>query len=58
MSALYVPTLRRFGVAPWKAAALPAAAAFYTAMTIDSARRHARGRGGIWKGRAFTPARG
>jgi hopene-associated glycosyltransferase HpnB len=57
MSALYVPTLRRYRVGGWEALALPAAAALYTAMTVDSARRHARGRGGTWKGRAFTPAR-
>jgi hypothetical protein len=30
---------------------LPVAAAFYCAMTADSAVRHWRGRGGAWKGR-------
>lgn len=32
---------------------LPLAALLYTAMTIDSARRHRQGKGGVWKGRAF-----
>ena len=34
------------------AAALPAIAAMYMAFTMDSAYQHARGRGGMWKGRA------
>lgn len=53
MALLYVPTLRRYAVPPWRALALPLAGALYTAMTVDSARRHARGRGGAWKGRTF-----
>jgi len=28
---------------------------FYTAMTVDSARRHWLGRGGMWKARSFAP---
>jgi hypothetical protein len=32
--------------------ALAAIAAIYMAFTIDSAYQHARGRGGMWKGRA------
>ena len=32
--------------------ALPAIAAMYMAFTLDSAYQHARGRGGMWKGRA------
>jgi hypothetical protein len=32
--------------------ALPAIAATYMAFTLDSAYQHARGRGGMWKGRA------
>ena len=51
MAALYRPTLRLYGQ-PWPMAfALPVAALFYAAMTADSARRHASGRGGQWKGR-------
>ena len=34
------------------APALPAIAAMYMAFTLDSAYQHARGRGGMWKGRA------
>ena len=34
------------------ALALPAIAATYMAFTLDSAYQHARGRGGMWKGRA------
>ena len=33
-------------------ATLPAIAAIYMAFTLDSAYQHARGRGGMWKGRA------
>ncbi len=45
--------LRHVGLASWLwAAALPAIAAIYMAFTIDSAYQHARGRGGMWKGRA------
>ena len=53
MARLYYPTLKLYGGEPWQAATLPAAAAFYTAMTIDSALRHWRGRGGQWKGRYY-----
>ncbi len=35
---------------------LPVAGALYVAMTIDSARWHAAGRGGAWKGRVQAPA--
>ncbi|HEX3465209.1 MAG TPA: glycosyltransferase [Candidatus Elarobacter sp.] len=53
MSAAYAPTLRLYGVRPRNALALPVAALLYTAMTVDSARRHRAGRGGAWKGRTF-----
>jgi hypothetical protein len=46
-----VARLRRY----W-ALTLPVAAAFYTAMTIDSALQYRRGRGGRWKGRIAAPA--
>ncbi|HYW55156.1 MAG TPA: glycosyltransferase, partial [Dongiaceae bacterium] len=58
MAFAYAPTLRLYGVPRRGALALPFAALLYTAMTLDSARRHARGRGGFWKGRAFRPGRG
>ncbi len=54
MSAAYAPTVRLYRLPPWRALTLPLAGMLYTAMTIDSARRHARGRGGTWKGRHFT----
>jgi hopene-associated glycosyltransferase HpnB len=45
-------TLRFYGLSIVWAPALPAIAAMYMAFTIDSAYQHARGRGGMWKGRA------
>lgn len=56
MALLYAPTLKLYRVRRIVAVALPFAGALYTAMTVDSARRHARGRGGSWKGRTFRPA--
>ncbi len=53
MAWLYAPTLRLYGRPPHEALALPAAAALYTAMTVDSALAGARGRGGAWKGRTY-----
>jgi hypothetical protein len=53
MTASYIPTLRRFGLHPAWAAVLPAVAVFYTAATIGSAIDHYRGRGVIWKQRAY-----
>jgi hopene-associated glycosyltransferase HpnB len=51
MAATFVPMLRHYRLAPWRALLLPAIAALYTAMTVDSARRHRAGRGAAWKGR-------
>jgi hypothetical protein len=56
MSAAYAPTVRLYRLPLWRALTLPAAGVLYTLMTIDSARRHARGSGGAWKGRTFTPS--
>jgi len=56
LSAAYVPMLRRYRVTPFAAPLLPLAALLYTSMTVDSALRHALGRGGAWKGRTFTPS--
>jgi hypothetical protein len=56
MASAFRPILRfygRSGLRSWLwAAALPAIAAMYMAFTLDSAYQHARGRGGMWKGRA------
>jgi hopene-associated glycosyltransferase HpnB len=49
----YVPTLRRFGQSAGWALGLPAIATFYLLATIGSAVDHHRGRGVVWKGRAY-----
>ena len=56
MAIAFRPNLRFYGVSGLRswlwAAALPAIAAMYMAFTLDSAYQHARGHGGMWKGRA------
>ena len=52
----YVPMLRWHGTSPLFAPLLPLAAGLYTLMTVDSAVRWWRGRGGGWKGRTYDPA--
>ena len=52
MAFAFQPMLRFYGVSRLWGLALPAIAAIYLAFTIDSAYQHARGRGGMWKGRA------
>jgi hopene-associated glycosyltransferase HpnB len=52
MALAFQPTLRLYRVSPLWGLALPAIAATYMAFTLDSAYQHARGRGGMWKGRA------
>jgi hopene-associated glycosyltransferase HpnB len=52
MAFAFAPTLRFYGRSRLWGLALPAIAASYMAFTIDSAYQHARGRGGMWKGRA------
>ncbi len=56
MAASYLPTLRRFGLSPLRAPFLPLVAVFYMAATIGSAVDHARGRGVVWKRRAYQGA--
>jgi hopene-associated glycosyltransferase HpnB len=51
MSLTYLPMLRLYRLSPLRAPALPLIALLYTAMTVDSARRHYAGRGAEWKGR-------
>ena len=51
MAAAYGPTLKLYRQPKVSAVFLPIAAALYIAMTVDSAIRHWRGRGGQWKGR-------
>jgi hopene-associated glycosyltransferase HpnB len=45
-------TVRFYGLSGLWALLLPVIAAIYMAFTLDSAYQHARGRGGMWKGRA------
>lgn len=52
----YLPTCRLYGSILPSLPLLPVAGALYTAMTIDSARRHYQGMGGGWKGRAYRSA--
>ena len=50
------PTLRFYGVSRWWGFMMPAIAGTYLAFTLDSALRHWRGQGGIWKGRVHHRA--
>jgi hopene-associated glycosyltransferase HpnB len=52
MALAFRPTLRFYGLSGLWGLVLPAIAATYMAFTLDSAYQHARGRGGMWKGRA------
>jgi hopene-associated glycosyltransferase HpnB len=47
----FLPTLRFYRVSSWWGVALPAVAAAYLLLTVESAWLHLRGRGGEWKGR-------
>jgi hopene-associated glycosyltransferase HpnB len=58
MSITYLPMLRLYRLSPLRAPTLPLIALLYTAMTVDSARRHYAGRGGEWKGRTGSAASG
>jgi hopene-associated glycosyltransferase HpnB len=52
MAASFQPMLRFYRRSPLWGLALPGIAAFYAGCTVLSAWQHARGRGGMWKGRA------
>jgi hopene-associated glycosyltransferase HpnB len=54
MSLSFVPTLHRYRLGQWRAPLLPLCAMLYLLMTLDSARVHAQGRGGGWKGRTYA----
>ncbi len=54
--ASFLPTLRRFRQSPLWALALPGIACFYLAATVGSAIDHHRGRGVVWKRRAYQGA--
>ena len=51
MAVAFQPTLRLYGRSPLWGLALPAVALCYMLFTLDSALQHARGKGGMWKGR-------
>lgn len=55
MSLAFAPTALAHRCA-WAVPLLPLAALLYTAITLDSARVHATGRGGAWKGRTYPSA--
>ncbi len=54
MTASYLPMIRYYRLPAAWSLTLPAAAALYGAMTVDSARRHRRGVGAAWKGRTYA----
>jgi hopene-associated glycosyltransferase HpnB len=56
MALAFQPTLRLYRLSPLWGLALPAIALAYMAFTLDSAYQHARGRGGLWKGRVHANA--
>jgi hopene-associated glycosyltransferase HpnB len=51
MALSFVPTLALYDRPAWWGLALPVAGLLYTGMTLDSARRHRRAEGALWKGR-------
>lgn len=53
MAAVYLPMLRWYGLWNCWAVLLPVSGLLYTLMTVDSAWRSRRGRGGGWKGRTY-----
>ncbi|MCB2099681.1 MAG: glycosyltransferase [Rhodobacterales bacterium] len=55
MAWAYRPTLRLYDEPALNGFLLPLAGVLYTAMTVDSARRHWAGRGAGWKGRHYDP---
>jgi hopene-associated glycosyltransferase HpnB len=57
MTIAYFPTVQFYRCSPGYALALPGIAFLYNLMTIDSAWRHWRGQGGVWKGRVYERVR-
>jgi hopene-associated glycosyltransferase HpnB len=53
MAIAYFPTIKLYNCSPIFAFCLPIIALLYNLMTIDSAWRHLRGKGGAWKGRVY-----
>ena len=57
ISLSYYPTVKFYRLPLWYCFLLSAIALLYTLMTIDSALRHWQGKGGQWKGRAYSNIR-
>ena len=53
MAGLYLPTLKLYKLNPMTGLFLPLIATLYMLMTIHSAIRHWRGKGGQWKKRSY-----
>ncbi|MDJ0508592.1 MAG: glycosyltransferase [Crocosphaera sp.] len=53
MTIAYLPTVKLYKCSPIWGLSLPLIGLFYGLMTIDSAWRHWRGKGGGWKGRVY-----
>jgi len=51
MALAYAPMLSFYRAGLWRAPLLPAVALLFLGATLDSAWRHIRGKGGLWKGR-------
>ncbi|HXP12089.1 MAG TPA: glycosyltransferase [Stellaceae bacterium] len=51
MALAYAPMLSFYRVGLWRAPLLPAVALLFLGATLDSAWRHMKGKGGLWKGR-------
>ena len=54
MTRAYLPTIELYKLSIIWAFFLPAIALLYTLMTIDSAIKYYRGKGGAWKGRTYS----
>ena len=54
MTIAYIPTIKLYNLSTAWTFTLPAIAFLYTLMTLDSAVKYYRGRGGAWKGRTYT----
>lgn len=53
MSLAYFPTIKLYRLSPLWSFCLSGVAFLYGLMTIDSAIKHLRGKGGFWKGRVY-----
>lgn len=53
ISVAYLPTIRLYQLSPLWSFCLSAIAFLYSLMTLDSAIKHLKGQGGLWKGRVY-----